>query len=77
MKLNTNISVENIVTIATIVCSVILAFGFMQYDIDIMRKELELKADKREMDADRNLITYKLDVMMQDISEIKQILKEK
>ena len=77
MKLNTNISVENIITIATIVCSVILAFGFMQYDIDIMRKELELKADKREMDADRNLITYKLDVMMQDIAEIKQILKER
>ena len=76
MKLNTNISVENIITIATIVCSIILAFGFMQYDIDIMRKELELKADKREMDADRNLITYKLDVMMQDIAEIKQILKE-
>ena len=77
MKLNTNISVENIITIATIVCSVILAFGFMQYDIDIMRKELELKADKREMDADRNLITYKLDVMMQDIAEIKEILKER
>ena len=77
MKLNTNISVENIVTIATIVCSVILAFGFMQYDIDIMRKELALKADKKEMDADRNLITYKLDVMMQDIAEIKQILKER
>ena len=76
MKLNTNISVENIVTVATLVCSVILAFGFMQYDIDIMRKELELKADKREMDADRNLITYKLDVMMEDIAEIKQILKE-
>ena len=77
MKLNTNISVENIITIATIVCSVILAFGFMQYDIDIMRKELELKADKREMDADRNLITYKLDVMMEDIAEIKEILKER
>ena len=77
MNLHTNISVENIVPIATIVCSVILAFGFMQYDIDIMRKELELKADKREMDADRNLITYKLDVMMQDIAEIKQILKER
>ena len=77
MKLNTNISVENIVTIATIVCSVILAFGFMQYDIDIMRKELELKANKREIDADRNLITYKLDVMMEDILEIKQILKER
>ena len=77
MKLNTNISVENIIAIATIVCSIVLAFGFMQYDIDVMRKELELKADKREMDADRNLITYKLDVMMEDIAEIKQILKEK
>ena len=77
MKLNTNISVENIVTIATIVCSVILAFGFMQYDIDIMRKELELKVDKREFTADRNLLIYKMDVIMQDISEIKQILKER
>jgi len=76
MKLNTNISIENIITIVTLVCSVILAFGFMQYDIDIMRKELELKADKKEVIADRNLITYKLDVMMEDIAEIKQILKE-
>jgi|TARA_R110001599_G_scaffold140521_3_gene320621 hypothetical protein len=77
MKLNTNISIENIVTIATIVCAITLAFGFMQYDIDVMKKDLDLKADKREMDADRNLITYKLDVMMEDIAEIKQILKEK
>ena len=77
MKLNTNISVENIITIATIICSITLAFGFMKYDIDIIRKDLELKADKREVIADRNLITYKLDVMMQDIAEIKQILKER
>ena len=77
MKLNTNISVENIITIATIVCAITLAFGFMQYDIDVMKKDLDLKADKREVIADRNLITYKLDVMMEDIIEIKQILKEK
>ena len=77
MKLNTNISVENIITIATLICSIILAFGFMQYDIDVMRKELDLKADKREMDADRNLITYKLDIIMQDIAEIKETLKER
>ena len=77
MKLNTNISLENIVAIATIVCSVILAFGFMQYDIDIIRKEMELKVDKREVDADRNLITYKLDIIMQDIEEIKETLKER
>jgi hypothetical protein len=77
MKLNTNISLENIITVATIVCSIILAFGFMKYDIDVMRKDLELKVDEREFTADRNLLIYKMDVIMQDISEIKQILKER
>jgi len=76
MKLNTNISLENIVAIATIICSVILAFGFMQYDVEVMRKELDLKANKRDLIADRNLIAYKLDVIMEDINEIKQTLKE-
>ena len=76
MKLNTNISIENIITIITLVCSMILAFGFMQYDIDMIRKELETKANIRDVAADRELITYKLDVMMEDIAEIKQILKE-
>ena len=76
MKLNTNISIENIVTIITLICSITLAFGFMQYDIDLLKEELELKADKRELISDRKLITYKLDVMMEDITEIKQILKE-
>ncbi len=76
MKLNTNISLENIVTIITLICSITLAFGFMQYDIDLLKEDLELKADKRELLSDRKLITYKLDVMMEDITEIKQILKE-
>ena len=76
MKLNTNISIENIITIFTMICAVILAFGFMQYDIDALKKELKLKADQREVVADRELITYKLDVMMEDIAEIKEILKE-
>ena len=39
--------------------------------------DLDFKADKREMRADRNLITYKLDIIMQDIDEIKKTLKEK
>ena len=77
MKLNTNISLENIVTIIALICSVTLAFGFMKYDIDALKKDLKLKADKREIDADRNLITYKLDIIMQDIEEIKQTLKER
>ena len=77
MKLNTNISLENIVTIVTLICSITLAFGFMQYDIDLLKEDLELKADKRELLSDRKLIAYKLDVMMEDITEIKQTLKEK
>ena len=77
MKLNTNISVENILTIITLICSIILAFGFMQYDVDLIKKELDLKVDKRQIVADRELITYKLDVIMQDIAEIKETLKEK
>ncbi len=76
MKLNTNISVENIITVITLICSVILAFGFMQYDLDIIKKELDLKADSRQVVADRELIEYKLDVIIKDIAEIKQTLKE-
>ena len=76
MKLNTNISIENVIAILVIICSMTLAFGFMKADISSIKKELELKVDEREFTSDRNLITYKLDVIMQDIAEIKQILKE-
>ena len=76
MKLNTNISLENIVTIIALICSVSLAFGFMKYDVDLLKKELELKADKRQMKSDRELIEYKLDVIIKDIAEIKETLKE-
>jgi len=77
MKLNTNISVENVLTIITIICSVILAFGFMRYDIKVMQETLDLKANKRELIADRELIAYKLDIIMEDILEIKETLKER
>ena len=77
MRLNTNISVENIVTIIALICSIILAFGFMQYDIDLIKKDLDLKVDKRQVVADRELIEYKLDVIIKDIAEIKETLKEK
>ena len=76
MKLNTTISIDNLIALATIICGVVLAFGFMKYDVNMIKKNLELKADKRELNADRNLITYKLDIIMQDIAEIKQTLKE-
>ena len=77
MKLNTNISIENVITVVVLVASMTLAFGFMKADINSIKKELEVKVDHRDYKADRNLITYKLDVIMQDIAEIKQILKEK
>ena len=77
MKLNTNISVENVVTVLTIICSVILAFGFMRYDIRLIQETLDLKANKREIIADRQLIEYKLDVIIQDINEIKETLTER
>jgi len=77
MKLNTNISLENVVTIAVLIGSMTLAFGFMKSDISSIKKELELKVDNRQYESDRNLLTYKLDVIMEDIAEIKQILKER
>ena len=40
-------------------------------------KQVEVKIDNREYKADRNLLVYKIDVMMQDIAEIKQMLKER
>ena len=77
MKFNTNISLENVMTIIVLIGSMTLAFGFMKADISAMKKEMELKIDKREYKSDRNLVAYKLDVIMQDISEIKQMLKER
>ena len=38
MKLNTNISIENVITVAVLICSMTLAFGFMKYDIDAIKK---------------------------------------
>ncbi len=76
MKLNTNISIENVIAILVIVCSMTLAFGFMKADINSIKKELGLKVDNRELTADRNLITYKLDVITADIAEMKETLEK-
>tara|TARA_R100000781_G_scaffold64878_1_gene40899 strand:+ start:408 stop:644 length:237 start_codon:yes stop_codon:yes gene_type:complete len=77
MKLNTNISVENVITVIVLIASMTLAFGFMKADVSAIKKELEMKIDTRAYNADRNLLTYKLDVIMEDIAEIKQMLKER
>lgn len=77
VKLNTNVSIENVITIVVLIGSMTLAFGFMKSDVSSIKKQLELKIDKRQYEADENLVNYKLDVIMQDIDEIKQILKER
>ena len=76
MKLNTNISIENVIAILVIVASMTLAFGFMKADVNSIKKELGLKVDNRELTADRNLITYKLDVITADIAEMKETLEK-
>ncbi len=77
MKLNTNISIENVITVIVLIASMTLAYGFMKADISSIKKELTMKVDERAYQADRNLVAYNLDVIMEDIAEIKQILKEK
>lgn len=77
VKLNTNVSIENVITIVVLIGSMTLAFGFMKSDVSSIKKELDLKIDKRQYEADEDLVNYKLDVIMQDIDEIKQILKER
>ena len=77
MKLNTNISIENVITVIVLIASMTLAFGFMKADVNAIKKELEMTIDTRAYNADRNLLTYKLDVIMEDIAEINQILKER
>ncbi len=76
VKLNTNISIENVITVIVLIASMTLAYGFMKADISSIKKELTMKVDERTYQADRNLVAYKLDVIMEDIAEIKQILKE-
>ena len=69
MKLNTNISVEHILTIITLVSAMAMAFGFLKAEVNYVEDMLELKADKE-------IIEYKFDVIHAELIEIKEILKE-
>ena len=69
MKIDTNISLENICVILALVGSVILDFGSMKADVRIIQDQVDKKADKE-------LIEYKFEVIMGEISEIKQILNK-
>jgi hypothetical protein len=43
MKLNTNISVEHILTIITLVSAMAMAFGFLKAEVNYVEDMLELK----------------------------------
>ena len=70
MKLNTNISLENVMTIIVLIGSMTLAFGFMKSDISHIEKMVELKADKE-------IIEYKLDVIHTELIDLKEMIIEK
>ncbi len=70
MKLNKTISLEHIITIAVLVGSMTMAFGFMKADISNIEKLVDLKAD-------REIIEYKLDISHKELMNVKEMIKEK
>ena len=70
MKLNKTISLEHIITIAVLMGSMTMAFGFMKADISNIEKLVDLKADKE-------IIEYKLDVIHTELMNVKEMIKEK
>jgi|TARA_R100001463_G_scaffold14114_8_gene37378 hypothetical protein len=70
MKLNKTISLEHIITIAVLVGSMTMAFGFMKADISNIEKLVDLKAD-------REIIEYKLDIIHKELMNVKEMIKEK
>ena len=70
MKLNKTISLEHIITIAVLVGSMTMAFGFMKADISNIEKLVDLKAD-------REIIEYKLDIVHKELMNVKEMIKEK
>tara|TARA_R110002124_G_scaffold166452_2_gene333767 strand:- start:361 stop:576 length:216 start_codon:yes stop_codon:yes gene_type:complete len=70
MKLNKTISLEHIITIAVLMGSMTMAFGFMKADISNIEKLVDLKADKE-------IIEYKLDVIHKELMNVKEMIKEK
>jgi len=70
MKLNTNISLENVMTIIVLIGSMTLAFGFMKAEINYIKDTLELKVDKE-------VIELKLDIIHAELIDLKEMIIEK
>ena len=69
MKLNTKVSFENMIAIALLLATVAISYGAMDTKLKIVQKTIDLKANKE-------LIEFKITVMMNDIAEIKETLKQ-
>ena len=70
MKINGGISTGNILTIAAMLVTIAIAYGSLDNRMNSVADGLDKKADKE-------LINYKIEVIMNDVDEIKQILKRR
>ena len=70
MKINGGISTGSILTIAAMLVTIAIAYGSLDNRMNSVADGLDKKADKE-------LINYKIEVIMNDVAEIKQILKRR
>ena len=70
MKLNTTISIDNMIALGTVICAVTLAFGFMKAEVNYIQDILELKVDKE-------VIELKLDIIHAELIDLKEMIIEK
>jgi len=69
MKINGGISLGNVIVIITLIASVAVAWGSMSSIIFEVKEDVEKKADKE-------LVDYKFTVILSEIAEIKDMLKQ-
>ena len=69
MKINGGISLGNVIVIVTLIASVAVAWGSMSSIIFEVKEDVEKKADKE-------LVDYKFTVILSEIAEIKDMLKQ-
>ena len=69
MKINGGISLGNVIVIITLIATVAVAWGSMSSIIFEVKEDVEKKADKE-------LVDYKFTVILSEIAEIKDMLKQ-
>ena len=69
MKISNGISVGNIVTISMLLVAIIFGWSTMSSDISTLKSEIDEKADK-------DVVEVKFEYIQQELSEIKEILKD-